>query len=306
VHESSSAPTWLLGLDYTPVEDLLVYGKYARGYRAGGIFSNAPEDHRTFQPEKVDDFELGLKSSFHGPVRGTFDVDVFYNNFTDQQIQFGFEPSVNPIAGAPAPVSPTTAIINAGKSRIYGAEVDASLNPFPESAALQGLRFEINYTYLRTEIVQIAPISTTDPNYTPATSSTTPGSPLVLSPRNKYFLSGEYTLPISSNVGRITLGAGFVHTDKQLSTYDYQNPAIVVALGGNFGTLPPSNLLNLNASWESILATTFDLSFFATNVTQDHYYLFVPGLDSAGNEFAVLGEPRMFGVRLRYRFGKGK
>jgi iron complex outermembrane receptor protein len=305
VHEKSSAPTWLLDLDYKPIEDLLTYAKYARGYRAGGIDSNAPQDHRTFQPEKVDNFELGLKSSFHGPVRGTFDADVFYNNFRNQQIQFGFEPSVNPVTGAPAPVAPTTAIINAGKSRIYGAEVDATLSPFPEMTALQGLRFEINYTYLNTKIIQIAPISTTDPNYVPATSSTTPGSPLVLSPKDKYVASVDYTLPISSTIGRITIGADFVHTNKQLSTYDYQNPAVVAEMGGNFGTLPPSNLLNLNASWGSIFASTMDFTLFATNVTQDHYYLFVPGLDSAGAEFASLGEPRMYGARVRYRFGKG-
>jgi iron complex outermembrane receptor protein len=306
VHENSSAPTWLFGLDYKPVDELLLYAKYARGYRAGGIDVNAPEDHRTFEPEKVDNYELGLKSSFHGPVRGTFDADVFYNNFRNQQIQFGFEPSVNPVTQAPAPVAPTTAIINAGKSRIYGTEVDATLNPFPESTALRGLRFEINWTYLSTKIIQIAPISTTDPNYVPATSSTTAGSPLVLSPRNKYLVSTDYTLPISSNIGRISLGADFVHTDKQLSTYDYQNPMIVAEFGGNLGTLPATNLLNLNAMWESIFASTFDFSLFATNVTQDHYYLFVPGLDSAGAEFASLGEPRMYGARLRYRFGKGK
>jgi iron complex outermembrane recepter protein len=306
VHEKSSAPTWVLGLDYKPIDDLLLYAKYARGYRAGGITSNAPSDHRTFDPEKVDNYELGLKSSFHGAVRGTFDTAFFYNDFSNQQIQLGFEPSVNPVTGAPAPVAPTTAILNAGKSRIYGAEVDATLNPFPDITALQGLRLEINYTYLHTEILEIAPSSTTDPNYVPGTSAITAGSPLLLSPKNKYVASADYTLPIASNIGRISIGAAFVHTDKQLSTYDYQNPTIVAEFGGNLGTLPASNLLNLNANWESIFGTTIDLSLFATNVTEDHYYLFVPGLDSAGAEFATLGEPRMYGVRLRYRFGKGK
>jgi iron complex outermembrane recepter protein len=304
VHEKSSAPTWVLDLDYKPIEDLLIYAKYARGYRAGGIFSNAPSDHRTFDPEKVDNYELGLKSSFHGAVRGTFDTAVFYNDFSNQQIQLGFEPSVNPVTGAPAPVSPTTAIINAGKSHIYGAELDATLTPFPDITALQGLRFEINYTYLHTEILEIAPVSTTDPNYVPATSSITAGSPLLLSPKNKYVVSGDYTLPIGPNTGHISIGAAFVHTDKQLSTYDYQNPTVVAAFGGNLGTLPPSNLLNLNANWESMFGTNIDFSLFATNVTQEHYYLFVPGLDSAGAEFASLAEPRTYGARLRYRFGK--
>jgi len=37
IYERSSAPTWLVDLDYVPVQDVLLYGKYARGYRAGGI-----------------------------------------------------------------------------------------------------------------------------------------------------------------------------------------------------------------------------------------------------------------------------
>jgi iron complex outermembrane receptor protein len=65
-------------------------------------------------------------------------------------------------------------------------------------------------------------------------------------------------------------------------------------------------LLNLNLAWTSIFGSHVDVSAFVTNVTQDHYYKFIPGIGSAGAgaEFAVLGEPRMYGARLRYRFGK--
>src|SRR5262249_16913891 len=63
LHESSSKPTWLIDFDYKLTDDMMTYAKYSRGYRAGGIFANAPIDHRTFEPEKVDAYELGLKSS---------------------------------------------------------------------------------------------------------------------------------------------------------------------------------------------------------------------------------------------------
>jgi iron complex outermembrane receptor protein len=302
--EKSNKPTWVIDLDYKPIEDVLTYAKYARGYRAGGVISNAPSDLRTFGPESVDDYELGLKTEFHGAVRGTFDVDLFYNNFKEQQLQFGFNPSVNPLTGATAPVSPTTAIINAGKSRIYGAEVGASLIPFPSITALQGLLFRIDYTYLNATIQQIASVGTTDPNYTADVASITPGSPLVLSPRHKYSLTANYTLPVAANIGRITFGANFVHTDEQLTCYTYQNPPILAAFGSNLCQIPSTNLLNLDLTWESIAGWPVDLSFFATNVTQKNYYDFVPGLATSGAEFAVLGEPRMYGARLRYRFGK--
>jgi iron complex outermembrane receptor protein len=300
LEQKSDKPTWLLGLDYKPTDDVLIYGKYARGYRAGGVFSNAPIDHRTFEPEKVDNYELGLKTTFRGPVRGTFNVAAFYNDFSDQQLQFGFDAKVDPVTGASAPVSPTTAIINAGQSRIYGAEVDTSITP------LEGLTLELSYTYLKAEIREIAAVSTSDPNYQPATSEIQPGSPLVLSPENKYSISANYRLPFRESIGRISLGATFVHTDEQVTTYAYQNPILLAAFGGDLGVIPASNLLSLNASWESIAGSPVDVSAYATNVTQEHYYQFVPGLASSGAEFAVLGEPRIYGVRVRYRFGAAR
>jgi iron complex outermembrane receptor protein len=39
--------------------------------------------------------------------------------------------------------------------------------------------------------------------------------------------------------------------------------------------------------------------------TNQKYYNFIPGLGSTQSalEFATVGEPRMYGVRIRYRFG---
>ena len=43
---------------------------------------------------------------------------------------------------------------------------------------------------------------------------------------------------------------------------------------------------------------------FGTNLTDEEYYTFVPGLaEGAVFETAQLGLPRMYGVQLRYRFG---
>jgi iron complex outermembrane receptor protein len=35
--KTSSAPTWLVGLDYNLTQDMMVYGKYSRGYRHGVV-----------------------------------------------------------------------------------------------------------------------------------------------------------------------------------------------------------------------------------------------------------------------------
>jgi iron complex outermembrane receptor protein len=289
----SRAPTWVVDLEYKPVDDLMIYGKYSRGYRAGGVFPPSPANYRVFDPEKVDTYEVGEKFAFRGPVAGTFDVTAFYNDFRNQQIEAGF-------LNAPgAPVGPTTGIINAGKSRIYGAEVEASISPFA------GLTLAANYTYLNAQITSIAPLVSTDPNYV-ITSQIPAGAPLALSPRNKYTLDGSYTLPLDQRVGKVSLGVTFSHTDSQISNYDYYGSpgaALRTALGGDFGTLQARNLLDLSLGWKSIIGSPIDLAFFATNLTNRQYYTYIPGLGGSGFETASLGLPRLFGMRLRYRFG---
>jgi iron complex outermembrane receptor protein len=277
---------------------MLAYAKYARGYRAGGVFSNAPVDHRTFDPEKVDSYEAGIKTSFAEPIHGLFNVSAFYNNFSHQQLQLGFNARVT--NGIPAPVSPTTAIINAGKSRIYGMEVELEVRPF------DGLTLDANYTYLNTRIQSISAFTTSDPNYQPGTAAITAGAPLALSPKNKATIEADYVLPLPETLGRVSVGATFTHTDKQLSNYNYLDPTVVALLGQNFSYLPSTDLLNLNVGWSSIAQSPVDVNFFVTNVADRHYYNFIPGLGSEalGLETATLGEPRMFGARVRWHFGK--
>ena len=300
LEKKSSKPTWLIDLDYKLMDDVLLYGKYARGYRAGGVFSNAPSDHRTFDPETVDSYETGIKTSFAQPIHGLFNVSAFYNNFTNQQIQLGFNARVDPATGVAAPVSPTTAIINAGKSRIYGAEVEVSATPF------EGVRFDANYTYLNTSIQSINPFTTVDPNYQPGVSAIKPGAPLALSPKNKAEVEADYTLPLPSTIGRVTVGAVYTHTDKQLTNYNYLDPAVVALFGQNLSFIPSTDLLNLNLAWDSVAQSPVDVNFFVTNVTDKQYYTFIPGLGSAalGVETATLGVPRMYGARIKWHFGK--
>ncbi len=298
--QNSHKPTWLIDLDYKPTENILAYAKYSRGYRAGGVFANAPSDHRTFLPEKVDAYEAGLKLTLHGPIPGTFNVDGFYNNFSNQQLQLGFQNNQNYLGtGLPSPASPTTAVINAGKSRIYGVEVESTISPF------KGFTLDVGYTYLNATIRKIAPFSTTDPLYQAANGTVAPGSPLELSPKNKVAVTGTYTLPLDASIGRISIGATFVHTDKQLTNYVYSTPGDVAAYGGNFEYIQKTNLVNLNATWTNVAGLPIDLAAFATNVTNKKYYTYIPGLgglNGAGAEFAGVGQPRFFGGRVRYHF----
>lgn len=280
----SHKPTWVINLDYKPAEDVLLYAKWARGYRAGGVSSQYIY-FETWNPEKVDAYELGAKTSFHGSaVRGYFNAAGFYNDFRNQQIQTTLraKPDSGLVGG--------TGIINAGKSRIWGAELDAAVTFFDQ------LKLEAGYTYLNTRLQELVrPTLPADSPWSVIAPTGVVGGPLSLSPKHRFTVTGTYTLPLPDDIGEISLGATFVHTGTQVAS---------TATIEKWGILPSSNLLNLNASWNDILGAPLDAAFFMTNATNQKFPVNVTGnYNNYGFEAQMTNVPRMWGMRLKYRFG---
>ena len=279
--EESEEPTWLIGLDYKPTDDWLVYGKYARGYRQGGV-NPTSFGLETWDPEYVDSYEVGTKASFSGTMRGYVNVAAFYNDLTDQQLL------VTAIGKPGSGIAGGQAIVNAGKSRIQGVEVDASINLF------EGFYVDVGYAYLDTKLESLT-LPTLDPNspYQRLDPRDAVGGSLALSPENRVTITARYTLPLRESIGNITIGATFTHTDTQIAT-----------ISSPFGILPATDLLNLNLNWLSIADLPLDLSVFATNVTQEEFPVNVTNsYSSTGYESVITNQPRMYGVRLKFRFG---
>jgi iron complex outermembrane receptor protein len=277
-------PTWLIDLDYKPSDNILLYAKWARGYRQGSINSNNI-GLETVEPETVDTYEVGAKTSWHGLIPGYFDLAGFYNDFRNQQL------AVNSVVAADFQgiVSPAQPIVNAGKSRIWGIEADASVTPF------KGFRIDVGYAYLDTKLLSFTP-PPTPIYYTVLLPTADVGEALALSPKNRVTVTGTYTLPLAESVGQISFGATFTHTDS--------NRAVSPEASPNFYLLAASDLLNLNADWRSVLGTSLDLSFFMTNVTNEKRFVYpITAFTTIGGEGGHLNQPRMFGFRLRYRFG---
>ena len=293
LEQTSSAPTWLIGLDFKPVDDVLLYAKYARGYRTGGVKPDAPAQFQRFRPEKVDSYEIGAKASFAGAVRGNLAVSAFYNDFSDQQIQVGFSDN----QAVPGTVASTTGPVNAGSSRIYGVEIEAGLRP------VSGLSLNASYAYLNTRIKSISPITLPADDPYIVGSAVTVGDRIALTPEHKLVVSANYVLPLSEGIGEISLGASYSYTSDQRSNYAARDPATIARFGRDIGIIKPVNLVNANINWDRIGGSPVDLSLFATNLTKERYYTYVPGLwAGTGFETAIIGEPRMYGMRLRYNF----
>ena len=165
-------------------------------------------------PESVDAYEVGFKTSFDKVVKGTFNSAFFYNNFRNQQLQLGFD------AAPGATVAPTAAPINAGKSQIYGVELDSSLTLF------EGFTVHAGYTYLHTEIKSIPDFVTPVGGLYVIDGAQRVGDPLGLSPKNKVAVSATYVLPLEESIGRISVGADYTYTSRQITNYSRPQLAV--------------------------------------------------------------------------------
>ncbi len=299
---ASAKPTWLVGLDWKPVEDVLLYGKYSRGYRQGGV-NVSSFGLETWAPERVDVYEIGLKASFDTFVRGTFNIAGFYNNFSNQQIAINtvscgnipvaalpFFPACNGIPATEYP-SPAQGIGNAGKSTIKGIEVDASVTPFT------GLRIDGSYAYLDTKLKSADITNIAIPRgFAQLQVNAVVNGPLGFTPKNKFSLTGTYTLPLPESIGKISIAGTYTHQDSSIG-----NASSLLA--PSFARILPSqDNLNVNINWNNVAGAPVDLSLFGTNIMKEKFFVYTTGA-SFGWDSAVLNQPRMYGVRLKYRFG---
>ncbi len=300
----SHAPTWLIDVDYKPNDDTLLYAKYARGYRQGGL-NLTSIGLEGWNPEKVDDYELGAKLSFKGSdISGYFNIDGFYNKFNNQQIAVN---AISDVAG----FNGSQPEVNAGKSRIDGLEVDAATTLFDT------FKLQVGYTLLDTKLQSInLPTLPAGSPYSVLIPTSVVGGPLALSPKNEFTATATVNLPVPRKVGKLSVGLTYVYTSSQYATRaddtlswtvagkSYSVPSASV-FGYDPGLLPASNLVNLNVNWDHVMGRPLDLSFFMTNVTNAAIKTSVGNaLGSAGFEDTFYAPPRMFGFRAKYSFGQ--
>ena len=276
---STKKPTWTMSLQYNPVDDVMVYGTYSRGYRQGAVSPSAAAGRPIFGPEKVDNFELGVKASFDGSVSGNFNLAGFYSKLAEQQLQVGLQ---NSTSGENA-----ISIFNAGKSRIYGVELDGSVR-FAEYFRLNGAA-----TYVNSKLQDIT-LPASFPGYDIVRPSALEGDPLPFTPKWSANIGGTFTLPVDESLGTVELSATYRYS----SSYASQASTVT-----SFRSTPVKQL-DLNLDWRDVGGAPIDVSLFATNVTKQFTQgLISPFYDTLGYDVRYFGLPRMYGVRAKVRFG---
>ena len=87
---SDNETTGLISLTYHISDDVMVYGGYHRGFKAGGVnlFREGVVTNTTiYAPETADSFEFGFKSQYWDG-RAISNISLFHTEFSDLQINF--------------------------------------------------------------------------------------------------------------------------------------------------------------------------------------------------------------------------
>ncbi|MCB2077009.1 MAG: TonB-dependent receptor, partial [Novosphingobium sp.] len=133
----------------------------------------------------------------------------------------------------------------------------------------------------------------------------TKGTVLPFAPKNRFTVTGTYTLPLDESLGELSVGATFTHTDKQFSSHSADAAFEAGVIPFNASLSPATDLLNLNLNWKDVAGAPIDFALYATNVTNEKYYVgSAGGLSTLGGDALILGAPRMYGARLKFKFGQ--
>lgn len=298
-----SAGTWTLGLDYRPIDNLLLYAKATRGYKAGGFNAYAVfPSTRTFGPETVTDYEAGFKSDFHvGSAPARLNVNGFWLDYKNIQ-RAG--PDFNPATFGNGAITLSTA-----SATIRGVEVQTMIKPVRE------LELGANYSYTDA-FYRSFKFVTNSPIYD--CTATSPASPLIpaggtadetcrpLQYMSPHILSvyGRVSLPVGDNAGDLSLFVNYSYTAAQNTAPLYEETFPDGSTLEPGVRLPSFGLVNASLDWKNALNSGLDATLFVNNLTNKNYLISNTGVyGSVGAQSVMYGEPRMYGMRLRYKFG---
>ncbi len=128
VSTSMNPTTGKLAAEFTPNDDLLLYGSVSRGAKSGGFttYNTGQESSiQPFDPEILIAYEMGFKSDVTDSLR--VNGAVFYYDYSDQQV----------LTAVFGPNGPVGRFANAPKTTIYGAELEVNWQPTRDLGFIQ-------------------------------------------------------------------------------------------------------------------------------------------------------------------------
>jgi iron complex outermembrane receptor protein len=265
-------------IDYDVSKDVHVYVTARDAYKSGGVNGPIPADSefRTFPSERLSDVEVGLKSKFTlGTVRGRFNVAAYRGIYDDIQ-----RTTVEPVE-TPLGVALLNVTRSAAKGKIKGVEINSAIVP------VTGLTLNASYSYIDGRYTKVAEGNA---------SEILAGSPFPYTPKHKFSLGATYETSLGTT-GDLALGVNYAHQSK--SSTAQTNTSF-------YRYLPGYGLLNASLDLRNVGGRPLDVGVFATNLTDKTTPVGVADFYAGGPGVVGLtyNEPRMYGLRIGYRFGR--
>ncbi len=270
---------------WQPVDDVLLYGSFARGFKSGGInMSGLPLDVNNqpalatavVRPERNTTWEAGIKSTLWDS-RLTLNLAAYHTTVRDFQAT---------VVDSSQTVALRGYLSNIPEVRVRGVEADAALRI--GDLSLTGALAYSDGAYTDYPAgpcpLELQTAATNACNLT--------GQRLAGLPRWSETLSADYAVP----AGR---GAFFLHADSNWRSGYFGDPTL-----SRFTWIEGSNLTNASLGYrrQDASGTGWEIAIFARNLLDADY---IQNLTiQAGNSGLILGtpsDPRTVGVTFRLR-----
>ncbi len=263
--DSETSPS--LSINWTPTAGLLGYLSYSHGFKAGGfnVFSITPTDDARYDPEKVDSYELGLKSTLlDGAAR--LNVALFSLDYKDLQVN-----QLVLVGGVPR-----FQTSNAATAESKGAEVEFQWQ------ATEGLLLSASYGYTDANFKSFKNANSAGDDYS--------GNVLPYAAKNSIHAAATYAAPIG---GSLTLQGRVEGNWRDHVYFDPSNDPIATQDG--YTTVDARVELSAQAGWS--------VALWGRNLTDETYALArTAGVIVPGQYTQQLGAPRTYGIEVGYGF----
>lgn len=257
--------SWKVGVNWTPMDDALVYASISQGAKSGGFFSGVATNSgqlQAYKPEQLIAYEVGAKQR-----TDSYDIgaSAFYYDYQDVQT------FIRDTTGA----LPIQRLGNVDEATVYGADLTAAW--YPE--ALQGLTLSAAIGLLNTELGA----------FDSGGGGVPAGNELPDAPELSGTLGASYEVELTPDWSMKLQGEGR-YTGDQFK--DSLNDPLVAA--DSYWTLNARAILDHRDGWS--------LSVWGRNITDERYV--TQGVNNLplGYGFRVYGAPATYGVSVSKEF----
>ena len=273
-------------LSWRPVDGQMLYVSYNEGFKGGGFDPRGayqfPEVREGFEPEEVQAYEFGIKSTWaEGRVLTNF--AFFYSDYKNVQVPGSI--LLTDEDGVAIGFAGTTT--NAGKAEITGAEFELIGNFTDNFSATLALGWiDADYTEWL--------VGGTDEDGNPIFEDISDQRVFQNTPENTASLNLRYEFPLDlfGNGGDLALSTLISYRD---FTYQFEIPEPLV-------DQPSFTLVDASIAWNSA-SNRFSMALHGRNLTDERYVVANYNFPTVDNSvIGFYGPPRTWTVTGTYRF----